>query len=110
LKRWSNLMLGAYIGVLAWQIIWHGLIPPPWGARLPWLAVLACLPLLVTLPGMLRMSYRGMIWAGLVLLLYFTIGVMELWSNPPQRPAAALQVMLTTLYLFAFFKRNQAPS
>jgi uncharacterized membrane protein len=103
-------MLATYIAVLAWQIIWHGLLPSPWGARLPGLAVLACLPLLVTLPGMLKMSYRGMIWASLMLMLYFTIGVMELWSNPPQRPAAAIQVLLTSFFLFAFYKRNQVSS
>jgi uncharacterized membrane protein len=48
-----------------------------------------------------------MIWAGLLLMLYFTIAVMEAWSNPPQRLPALVQVALPLFYLFAFKKRNQ---
>ena len=103
-------MLTAYISVLVWQIIWHALIPQPYGAQLTWLALLACLPLLIPLAGLLKMSYRSMIWAGLILMFYFTIGVMELWSNPSQRAAAAVQVILTIFYLYAFRQRNQASS
>jgi uncharacterized membrane protein len=49
-----------------------------------------------------------MIWAGLLLMLYFTIGIMEMWVNPPQRLPALVQVMLAMFYLFAFRKRNKA--
>jgi uncharacterized membrane protein len=101
-------MLATYLGVLAWQIIWHGLLPQPWGAQNIWLAFFACLPLLIPLAGLIRLSYRSMIWAGLLLMLYFTIGVMEIWSNPPQRPAALVQVFLSVFYLFAFKQRNRS--
>ena len=101
-------MLITYLGVLAWQPIWHGLLPPPLGARNLWLAVFACLPLLIPLRGLSRKRYRSMIWAGLLLMLYFTIGVMEIWSNPPQRIPALVQVLLAVFYLFAFRKRNRA--
>ena len=40
-------MLAAYLATLVWQVVWHGLLPPPWGARNTWLALVACLPLLV---------------------------------------------------------------
>lgn len=100
-------MLAAYLCVLAWQLIWHGLLPEPLGAGNLWLAFFACLPLLIPLPGLIKLSYRSMIWAGLLLMLYFTIGVMEIWSNPPQRVAASVQVLLTVFYLIAFKKRNQ---
>ena len=101
-------MLITYLGVLVWQVIWHGLLPPPLGARNAWLAIFACLPLLIPLPGLSRKRYRSMIWAGLLLMLYFTIGVMEIWSNPPQRLPASVQVLLAVFYLFAFRKRNRA--
>ena len=101
-------MLITYLGVLAWQPIWHGLLPPPLGARNVWLAIFASLPLLIPLPGLSRKRYRSMIWAGLLLMLYFTIGVMEIWSNPPQRLPALVQVLLAVFYLFAFRKRNLA--
>jgi uncharacterized membrane protein len=101
-------MLAAYFGTLAWQLIWHALLPQPYGARNAWLALLACLPLLIPLAGLVRMKYRSLIWAGLLLMLYLAIGIMEAWSNPPQRLAALVQVALAVFYLFAFRKRNRS--
>ena len=103
-------MLIAYFGVLAWQIIWHALLPPPWGAQNIWLALFACLPLLIPVAGLLRRSYKSMILAGVLLRFYFTIGVMEIWVSPPHRIPATVQIVLAILYLFAFRKRNQANS
>ena len=99
-------MLAAYFGTLAWQIIWHGLLPPPFGNRNASLVIVACLPLLIPLAGLVRMKYSSMIWAGLLLMLYLTIGIMEVWSNPPQRLPALVQVTLAVFYLYAFRKRN----
>lgn len=102
-------MLAAYLATLTWQVVWHVLLPPPWGAHNIWLGLIACLPLLVPLAGLIRGNYRSMIWAGLLLMLYFTIGIMEAWSNPPQRLPAMVQVALAVFYLFAFRKRNRSP-
>ncbi len=101
-------MLAAYFATLVWQIIWHGLLPPPLGAGNAWLTLIACIPLLIPVTGLVRMNYNSMIWAGLLLLLYFAIGIMEAWSNPPQRLPALVQVALAIFYLFAFRKRNQS--
>ncbi len=101
-------MLAAYAATLAWQVIWHGLLPPPLGAHNPWLSLVACLPLLIPLAGLWRGNYRSMIWAGLLLMLYLTIGIMEAWSNPPQRLPALVQVTLAVFYLFAFRQRNRS--
>ena len=103
-------MLAAYLAMLIWQVVWHGLLPPPSGSRNTWLALMACLPLLIPLFGLVRGNYRSMIWAGLLLMLYLTIGIMEIWSNPPQRFPAMVQVALAVFYLFAFRKRNQSPA
>jgi len=100
-------MLAAYVATLIWQCVWHGLLPRPLGASNAWLALVASLPLLIPLYGLVRGNYRSMIWAGLILMLYFVIGIMEAWSNPPQRLPALVQVVLPILYLFAFRKRNQ---
>lgn len=100
-------MLAAYFGTLAWQLIWHGLLPAPWGASNTWLALIACIPLLIPMAGLTRFNYRSMIWAGLILMLYLTIGIMEIWSNPPQRLPASVQVAFAIFYLFAFRKRNR---
>jgi uncharacterized membrane protein len=101
-------MLFAYFATLAWQVVWHGLLPPPYGSQNIWLAIFACIPLLIPVAGLVRMNYRSMIWAGLLLMLYFTIGIMEAWSNPPQRLPALVQVTLAIFYLFAFRQRNRA--
>ena len=102
-------MLAAYFGTLVWQIVWHGLLPVPYGARNIWLVAIACIPLLIPVACLARMNYRSMIWAGLLLMLYLTIGIMEVWVNPPQRLPALVQVALAVFYLFAFRKRNQQP-
>lgn len=101
-------MLAAYLGTLTWQVIWHGLLPPPLGAGNAWLAFFACLPLLIPLAGLLRQRYRSMIWAGLILMFYLTVGIMEAWSNPPQRTSAFVQIALVVFFLFAFSRRNKA--
>jgi uncharacterized membrane protein len=101
-------MLATYLGVLAWQVIWHGLLPPPLGARNVWLVTIACIPLFMPLAGLARMKYRSMIWSGVLLILYFAIGIMEAWSNPPQRIPALVQVTLVIFYLLEFRKRNLA--
>ncbi len=103
-------MLATYVATLVWQVIWHWLLPPPLGARNGWLTLFACLPLLIPLTGLFRGNYRSMIWAGLLLMLYFTIGIMEAWSNPQQRLPAMVQVALAVFYLFAFKKRNRSPA
>ena len=51
-------MLAAYLGMLAWQLIWHGVLPSPLGAGNFWLVLIAVIPLLVLLPGLARMKYR----------------------------------------------------
>jgi len=99
-------MLAVYLAALVWQPVWHWLLPPPLGAGNAWLGLVACAPLLIPLRGLLRANYRSMIWAGLLLMLYVTIGVMEAWSNPAQRLPALVQVILPLLYLFAFRLRN----
>lgn len=103
-------MLVTYLAMLVWQPVWHWLLPQPFGLGNAWLGLLACLPLVIPLRGLLRENYRSMIWAALLLLLYFAIGVMEAWSNPPQRLPALVQVMLPLFYLFAFRMRNRQPS
>ncbi len=101
-------MLGAYLTTLVWQVIWFGLLPPPWGPQQPWLVIIACIPLLIPLAGLLRGRYRSLIWGGVVILLYFTIAITEAWVNPPQRLPALVQISLAIVYLFAFRQRNKA--
>jgi uncharacterized membrane protein len=108
MKRWTQVMLFAYFGTLAWQIIWLGLLPIPSGPRNLWLAGFACLPLLIPVAGLLRKQHRSMIWGGVLLLLYFTVGVTEAWTNPAHRCPALVQIALAIIYIFAFRERIKA--
>jgi uncharacterized membrane protein len=65
------------------------------------LALLATLPLLLPLRGILGGTVRSMTWGGYLLVFYFVIGVMEAWSNPAQRTPALLQTALAVLYVTA---------
>ena len=98
-------MLFAYFGTLAWQVIWIGLIPPPLGPRNPWLTMLACLPLLLPIAGLIRQQHRSMIWGGVILLLYFTAAVTQLWTNTDHQWPALIQIILVIVYILAFRQR-----
>ena len=101
-------MLFAYLGTLVWQIIWLAWLPQPTGPQNLWLAGFACLPLLIPMVGILRKQHRSMIWGGVLLILYFTAGVTELWTTPEHRWPALVQITLAVLYLFAFRERIKA--
>jgi uncharacterized membrane protein len=83
-----------YLALIALQPVWHGLLPPPAGNGNWALAVLAAVPLLLPLRGVWSGTLRAMTRAGYLSMLYLVVGVTEAWANPPQRPAALLQVAL----------------
>lgn len=88
-----------YLALLAFQVAWHALLPEPGGNRNWMIALAALLPLLFPLPGILAGRVRSMTWGGYVLVLYFTFGVMEVWSNSLQRVPALTQVVLVIFYV-----------
>ena len=100
-------MLCAYLGTLAWQVIWLGLLPQPAGPQNFWLLVFACLPLLLPLRGIIRTQHRSMVFGGIVLLIYFTAGVTEIWTNQAHLWPALVQVILVVTYFLAFRKHIQ---
>lgn len=95
-RRWIS---GLYLALIALQLLWHGLLPAPHGSENWILAVVATVPLLLPLKGLLQGSLRSMTWAGYLVMLYLIIGIMEAWANPPQRAAALLQVVLVACFI-----------
>ena len=73
------------------------------------LALVATLPLLLPLRGLLKLSLRSLTWAGYLVMLYLVIGIMEAWSNPAQRAAALLQTGLVVIFVGSVlvFSRRQ---
>jgi len=98
----------AYVFMLAWQLVWLGLLPPPTGPQNTWLAIIACVPLLLPLKGILRAIHRSMVYGGIVLMIYFAAGVMELWTNPAHRWPGLVQITVVVLYVAAFRMRVRA--
>jgi uncharacterized membrane protein len=79
-------------------------VPTPLGAESWWLALAATAPLLFPLQGILKGSIRSMTWGGYLLVFYLVFGVMEVWSNPPQRQPAMLQTVLIVFCIYSMLR------
>ncbi len=97
-----------YLGTLVWQLVWLGLLPQPFGPQNWWLAIAACILPMLPLQGILNSRHRSMIYGGVILILYFTVAVTEIWTAPGHRWAASLQVLLVVAYILAFRMRIKA--
>lgn len=87
-------------------VLWELVLAPlrPGGS---WI-VLKALPLLAPLPGTLRRNVYTMQWASMMILLYFTEGVVRAWSETgPSQWLAFGEIVLSTTYFFCaiFFLR-----
>ncbi|KAA9129595.1 DUF2069 domain-containing protein [Marinihelvus fidelis] len=90
-----------YVMLLAWQPLWLAVIPAPAGKQAWPLALLATVPLLLPLPGVLARRPRALVWAGYLALLYFMFGVMEWWSAANQQWTAGVETLLASTFLVA---------
>lgn len=74
--RLGLVALVAYLALLALSVLWEGWLAP--APRVPpglWLTLKA-VPLLIALPGVLHGRPKAHVWAELLVLLYFTEGVV----------------------------------
>lgn len=64
--------------------------------------MLKALPLLLPLFGVLRGKRYTFQWACMLILLYFTEGVVRAWSDrPPSSMLAAIETVLSGLFFFS---------
>ena len=87
-------------------VLWELVLAPlrPGGS---WMVIKA-LPLLAPLPGTLRRNIYTMQWASMMILLYFTEGVVRAWSERGMSQLlASLEILLSTVFFFCaiFFLR-----
>lgn len=92
--------------LIALCVLWELVLAPlrPGGS---WM-ILKALPLLAPLPGTLRRNVYTMQWASMMVLIYFTEGVVRAWSEQGlSQWLAGGEILLSTLYFFAaiFFLR-----
>lgn len=91
------------ICLLSWLVLIAFQATLPWLAGDPpvlWLALLS-LPLLVPLRGLLRDQRYTYKWVGFLALLYFCIGISELFSNPELRLYGFVTTVASTLLFLA---------
>jgi len=103
-----RILAAAYLALIALQPVWHGLLHAPHGAQSWGLALIAAVPLLLPLRGVITGSLRSMTWAGYLVMLYLLIGVVEAWANPPQRVPALLQVGLVVAFVWALLSFSRS--
>lgn len=93
--RWSLLAL------VPLQLAWYGWLQPPELLPLSLVLALTIVPLLLVLPLAWPLKPRGLVIAGMVLLIYFSVGVSEAWVNPNVRAVALVQIALIVVYFTA---------
>ena len=106
-RRW---VLACWVGLFAVTCAWQ-LQAALDVSRMIWAAVLT-LPLLITLPGLLRGDRYTHSWATLCVLPYFIVGITEAVANAPARNWALLLLGMSLLWFFALlaFLRVSTPA
>ena len=104
--RLHQLSVASLVGLLALCVLWELVLAPlrPGGS---WMVIKA-LPLLAPMAGTLRRNIYTMQWASMMILLYFTEGVVRAWSERGLSQAlAGVEIALSTIYFFCaiFFLR-----
>jgi uncharacterized membrane protein len=105
-RRW---VLACWAGVFAVTCAWQ-LQAALDVSGMIWAAVLT-LPLLITLPGLLRGDRYTHSWATLCVLPYFIVGITEAVANAQARNWALLLLGMSLLWFFALlaFLRVSTP-
>lgn len=96
-----RLVLALSVALLALQPAWYLWLSPP--AVLPPLlaTALMALPILPAIVLSLLGRPSAGFWAGVAALIYFSHGVMEVWSHPPAAIPAWIETLLATALVFA---------
>ena len=95
-----RLSVGSLVALMVLCIAWEWFLAPlrPGGS---WL-VIKFLPLLLPLRGVLRRSRYTMQWSSMLILLFFTEGIVRATSDrAPSSTLAWIEVALTLLYFFS---------
>ena len=90
--------IASLVLLILWLVAWETVVAPlhPGGS---WLALKA-VPLLIPLGGVVRRDIYTLQWSSMVILLYFTEGVVRAWSDslPLSRMMAWGEITLVCIY------------
>ena len=104
--RLHQLASASLVRLIVLCVLWELVLAPlrPGGS---WMVIKA-IPLLAPLPGTLRRNVYTMQWASMMILLYFTEGVVRAWSERGMSQLlASLEILFATVFFFCaiFFLR-----
>ena len=88
------------IALITLCLLWETILAPlrPGGS---WL-MLKVLPLLIPLFGVLRGKRYTYQWSSMMILFYFTEGIVRAWSEkPPSSTLALIEIALSVVFYFA---------
>lgn len=90
--------IGSLVLLILWLVAWETVVAPlhPGGS---WLALKA-VPLLIPLGGVIKRDIYTLQWSSMVILLYFTEGVVRAWSDraPLSQMMAWGEIALVCIY------------
>lgn len=93
-----RLAVSCYIGVILLLIVWLvWLSPPPATLRSP-LLIVFLLPLLLGLRGILHARRYTLQWTGMLILVYFTHGLVASTGPSPERWLGVAETLLSLGY------------
>ncbi|NHZ63264.1 DUF2069 domain-containing protein [Massilia genomosp. 1] len=71
--------IGSLVILIAWLLAWETVVAPLRPGS--WILALKVLPLLIPLGGVIKRDIYTLQWSSMVILLYFTEGVVRAWSD-----------------------------
>ncbi|MDH5180382.1 MAG: DUF2069 domain-containing protein [Gammaproteobacteria bacterium] len=93
------LVLSGYFGLFILLLLWITLLAPPTRVPVSLVLLLFVGPLLFPLRGLLYRKRYTHAWTAFLVLIYFTHGVVEAWSNPAERWLAVAEITLSLMLL-----------
>jgi len=94
-------VLLSFTGLIIWLLVWSLILNPAQALSPLWIAGMLILPLLLTLPGLLRGDPYTHAWGSLLYLFYFAFGLSEVISSPSHRSAAMVATLLALILFVA---------
>ncbi|MEK6771602.1 MAG: DUF2069 domain-containing protein [Pseudomonadota bacterium] len=92
--------LAAWAGMIALSLLWELWLAPSSYAPVAIWTLIKLLPLVALTPALLGTGYRVYIHGCLVMLLYFSEGVMLAWSDPGMvRTLALIETLLVLVFV-----------
>jgi len=105
----ATLLRALWLALVVLHLVWFGVLTPAESLGRVGTALLVASPLLVMLIWMWRPGLRATVVGGMVLLIYFCLGVSEAWATSlvSVRALALVQIALITVYYGVLFRSWQ---